>query len=166
MRAQISYAGGAFIPAVALADSALALVPGDTTAAMVRRDASDKGEIVCLNRARISRKSGDFAAAEMFYVQALAADSLCVPAHTELATLYSGAGMFDKGLEQARRAVTSAPGDPALLVNLAVMNMNLNRPGEAEPLLKRALEMRPGFDRANYFLAMLYRERAEKETVR
>jgi tetratricopeptide (TPR) repeat protein len=73
-------------------------------------------------------------------------------------TLYNSLGMIEKELEHAQKAVMSAPNDPAMHTNLAVVYMNLNRPAEAEAELLRAVGSNETYGRAHYFLAMLYRE--------
>jgi len=160
MRAGMSAARLDYFQAIATVDSALALMPGDTSAEMIRHDALDNALVLSLNKARMLRRQGILLGAEQAYLQALAADSMCTVAHTELTTLYNGLRMFDKGLLHAQKAVESSPDDLAMLVNLAVVYMNLNRSSEAEPLLMEALKIRANDERARYFLAMLREERA------
>jgi Flp pilus assembly protein TadD len=142
MRAGMMNSRQQFFPALMTADSALALMPGDTTGRMVRREAMDNATLVCLNGARGLRSQGLLLPSEAAYLRALAVDSSCVTAHTELATLYTTLGMFDIGLEHAQKAVVFSPGDPAMHTNLAVVYMNLNRTAEAEAEMKRAEELR------------------------
>ena len=152
-----------FFQALTEADSALTLMPGDTTGRMVRREAMDNAALVCLNGARGLRRQGLLLPAEAAYLRALAIDSSCVPAHTELATLYTTLGMFDKGLEHALKAVVFSPGDPAMLTNLAVVYMNLNRTAEAEAELHHAISLDERYGPAYYFLGMLYNETGRTE---
>ena len=158
MKAEILNARQQFIPAVMAADSALMFMPDDTTATMIRQEAVANAVQLCLNSARSNRSQKLLPQAEQAYLQALAVDSLCAPAHTELTTLYNSLGLIEKGLEHARKAVTSSPDDPAMHTNLAVVYMNLNRPAEAEAELLRAVGRNGTYGRAHYFLAMLYRE--------
>jgi spermidine synthase len=158
MKAGILNARGMFSDALETADSALSLMPGDTTARMLRRETIDDILQLCLNDAHICRSRGNSKAAERAYLRALAVDSFCVPANTELATLYNALGTFDKGLEYARKAVASSPDDPAMHTNLAVVYMNLNRPADAEAELLRAIGVSGTYGRAFYFLGTLYRE--------
>jgi tetratricopeptide (TPR) repeat protein len=155
-----------FFEALTTADSALALMPGDTTAAMARREAADNALRLCLNNARGLRKQGLLQGAEYGYLQALAVDSLCTPVHTELTSLYISLGMMEKGLEHARKAVMSSPDDPAVRTNLAVVYMNLNRQADAESELLRAIGSNAAYGRAHYFLGMLYEETGRKEQAR
>jgi tetratricopeptide (TPR) repeat protein len=155
-----------FFEALTTADSALALMPGDTTAAMARQEAAENALRVCLNNARSLRKQGLLQGAEAGYLQALAVDSLCTPAHTELTSLYTSLGMMEKGLEQARKASASSPNDPAVRTNLAVVYMNLNRQADAETELLRAIGSDNTYGRAYYFLGMLYDETGRKEQAR
>jgi tetratricopeptide (TPR) repeat protein len=138
-------------------------MPGDTTAAMARQEAADNALRLCLNNARSLRKQGHLQGAEAGYLQALAVDSLCTPAHTELTSLYSSLGKMEKGLEHARKAVMSSPNDPAVRTNLAVVYMNLNRQTDAEIELLRAIGSDNTYGRAHYFLGMLYEETDRKE---
>ncbi len=147
-----------FLEALTTADSALACMPGDTTASMARQEAAENALRVCLNNARSLRKQGLLQSAEAGYLQALAVDSLCTPAHTELTSLYCSLGMMEKGLEHARKAALSSPNDPAVRTNLAVVYMNLNRHADAEAELLRAIGSDASFGRAYYFLGMLYEE--------
>ncbi len=163
MKAEILNARQQFFPSVLDADSALMLMPDDTTAKMVRREASGYAVQVCLNSARGLRSQGLLPQAEQAYLQALAVDSLNAPVHTELTTLYNSMGMAEKGLEHARKAVASSPNDPVMRTNLAVDYMNLNRPAEAEAELRRAVHDDESFGRAYYFLAMLYDETGRPE---
>ena len=163
MNAGISNARRQFSLALTAADSALTLMPGDTTAKMIRRETIDNVVQVYLNSARGLRKQGILPAAESAYLQALAVDSLCAPAHTELTTLYNSLGMIDKGLEHAQKAVASSPDDPAMHTNLAVVYMNLNRPAEAEAELLRAIGIDKTYGRAHYFLGMLYLETGRRK---
>jgi tetratricopeptide (TPR) repeat protein len=158
MKAELLDVRQQFLAAEAAADSSLVLMPRDTTAAMVRQEATGNAVQWFLNGARGFRSLGLLLQSEQAYLRALAADSLCAPAHTELATLYSTLGNGDMALEHARKAVTSSPDDPAMHTNLAVVYMNLNRPSEAEAELLRAVGGNETCGRAHYFLAMLYRE--------
>ncbi len=163
MKAGIMNSRQQFFQALTEADSALALMPGDTTGRMVRREAMDNAALVCLNGARGLRSQGLLLPAEAAYLRTLAIDSSCVPAHTELATLYTTLGMFDKGLEHAQKAVVFSPRDPAMLTNLAVVYMNLNRAAEAEAELLRAIGIDERYGRAHYFLGSLYAETGRRE---
>ncbi|MBN2188472.1 MAG: fused MFS/spermidine synthase [Chitinispirillaceae bacterium] len=158
MKAGIYGALWQFPQAVAMADSALRLMPGDTTARMIRRETAVNVMQFYLNEARISRSQGDLRAAEHAYLQALAIDSLCAPVQSELAGLYIALGIFDKVLEYAQKAVASSPDDPAMHTNLAVVYLNLNRPADAEKELLRAISINDDFGRAYFFLGSLYRE--------
>jgi spermidine synthase len=158
MQAGILNAQWKFFQAFSAADSALALMPGDTTARMIRRETIDNILQRCLNDARVCRSQGNSSAAEGAYLRALAVDSFCAPANTELATLYNALGMFDKGLEYAQKAVRSSPGDPAMHTNLAVVYMNFNRPADAEAELLRAIAVSATYGRAFFFLGTLYKE--------
>jgi spermidine synthase len=163
MKAEILNAQWQSFQALAAADSALKLMPGDTTARMIRLESADNVVRLYLNEARISRNQGDLQAAEGAYLQALAVDSLCAPVQTELATLYTSLGIFDKVLEYTQKAVTSSPDDPAMHTNLAVAYLNLNRPADAEVELLHAIGIDESYGRAHYFLGMLYEESGRKE---
>ena len=158
MQAGILNAQWKFFQAFAAADSALSLMPGDTTARMIRRETVDNILQLCLNDARVYRSQGNSTGAEGAYLRALAVDSFCAPATTELATLYNTLGMLDKGLEYAKKAAASSPGDPAMHTNLAVVYMNLNRPADAEAELLRAIGVSSTSGRAFFFLGTLYKE--------
>jgi Tfp pilus assembly protein PilF len=123
----------------------------------------DNATLLCLNGARGLRSQGLLSPAEATYLRALAIDSSCVPAHTELATLYATLGMVDKSLEHAQKAVVFSPNDPAMRTNLAVVYMNLNRTAEAEAELLRAIGIDEKYGRAHYFLGMLYDETGRRE---
>ena len=155
-----------FFQALTAADSALALMPGDTTARMIRREAMDNAVLLWLNGARGLRGQGLLPQTEQAYLKALALDSSCVPAHTELATLYTSLGMVDKCLWHAQKAMAFLPGDPAMHTNLAVVYMNLNRSPEAEAELLRVIGSDNTYGRAHYFLGMLYEETGRKEQAR
>lgn len=158
MKAEILHARQQFFPSVLDADSALMLMPNDTTAEMVRQEASGYAVLLCLNSARGLRSQGLLPQAEQAYLQALAVDSLSASVHTELTTLYNSMGMVEKGLEHARKAVALSPNDPVMRTNLAVDYLNLNRPADAEAELLRVTGTTGTCGRAYYFLAMLYRE--------
>ena len=163
MKANIMNSRQQFFQALTAADSALTLMPGDTTGRMVRREAMDNAALLCLNGARGLRSQGLLLPSEAAYLRALAIDSSCVPAHTELATLYTTLGRSDKGLEHAQKAVIFSSGNPAMHTNLAVVYMNLNRPVEAEAELLRAIGIDEKYGRAHYFLGMLYGETGRRE---
>lgn len=152
-----------FFEAMHAADSALTLMPGDTTAAMARREAANNALRISLNNARGSRKRGILQGAEYWYLLALTVDSSYTPAHTELITLYTGSGMMDKALEHARKVVALSPRDPSARTNLGIMYMNLNRQADAESELLCAINLDSAYGRANYFLGMLYQETGRKE---
>jgi spermidine synthase len=158
MKSQMSMARQDCFRALHEIDSALTLLPGDTTARMVRGEAADKAMAQCLNTARTLRRLGNLAAAEGAYLQALGVDSTDAALQTEVATLYNTLGMVDKGLLHAEKAVAISPDDPAMLVNLAVVYMNLNRPADAKPLLRHAIGIRENDERAQYFLTMLEKQ--------
>jgi spermidine synthase len=158
MKAGILNTRQQFFQAMAAADSALALMSGDTTARLIRREAMDNTVLLCLNEARGFRSQGLLLQAEQAYLQAVAIDPLCAPAYTELATLYTSRGMKEKGLDHARKAVIASPDDPAMHTNLAVSYMNCNRYADAETELLRALAIDQNYGRAYDFLAELYRE--------
>jgi len=158
MKAGMMNARQQFFQALTAADSALALMPGDTTARMVRREAMDNAVLLCLNGARGLRSQGIFPQAEQAYLQALALDSTCVPAHTELATLYTSLGIADKCLWHTQKAAGFSPGDPAMHTNLAVVYMNLNRPADAEAELLRAIGVSGTYGRAFFILGTLCQE--------
>ena len=166
MRAGILNAQGESFGALAATDSALRLMPGDTTAKTIRRETS--GMIVgkLVNEARNFCNQGHLQAAESAYLQALTVDSICAPVQTELTGLYISLGMFDKVLEYALKAVTSMPSDPAMHTNLAVVYLNLNRPADAEKELLRAISLNNDFGRAYYFLGSLYQQDGRNEEAR
>jgi spermidine synthase len=166
MKAGILNAQGRSFQALAAADSALRLMPGDTTARMIRRETAGNVMGWYVKEARIARNQGDLRAAEGAYLQALAVDSLSAPVQTELAMLYISLGIFDKVLEYAQKAVTSSPDDPAMHTNLAVVYMNLNRPADAEKELLRAISINDDFGRAYYFLGSLYQETGRNAEAR
>jgi spermidine synthase len=163
MKAGIANAHFQFLQARAEADSALLLMPEDTTARIISRDAAGNAALLCLDRARALRSKELPAQAEQAYLQALAIDSLCTPAHTELATLYAARGMMEKGLLQAQRAAASSPNDPEVRTNLAVFYLNCNRTAEAEAELLHAISVKGTYGRAYYFLGELYRETGRTE---
>lgn len=158
MQAGIWNAQGQIFQAFAWADSALSLMPGDTTAKMIRRESAGEVMRFHLNGARILRKQGDFQGAEAAYLQSLSVDSFCTTVQTELATLYGDLGMPDKVLEYLQMAVRSSPGDPATHTDLAVACLNLNRPEDAEKELLRAISLNENYGRAYFFLGSLYQE--------
>ncbi len=158
MKAEILNARQQFIPAVMAADSALMFMPDDTTATNDKAGGCRQCRAAVPEQRTQQSQPRLLPQAEQAYLQALAVDSLCAPAHTELTTLYNSLGLIEKGLEHARKAVTSSPDDPAMHTNLAVVYMNLNRPAEAEAELLRAVGRNGTYGRAHYFLAMLYRE--------
>ena len=166
MKAGILNAQGQSFGALAATDSALRLMPGDTTAKTIRRETS--GMIVgkLVNEARNFCNQGHLQAAESAYLQALTVDSICAPVQTELTGLYISLGMFDKVLEYAQKAVTSMPSDPAMHTNLAVVYLNLNRPADAEKELLRAISLNNDFGRAYYFLGSLYQQDGRNEEAR
>jgi tetratricopeptide (TPR) repeat protein len=158
LKAGVLNAQGRFFEALLTADSSLALMPGDTTAEMLRQETAGRWAQVCLNSARDLRGRGLILPAEQAYLQATTADSLCVAAHTELASLYTARGMTEKCLEHARKAVDVSPEDPAMRVNLAVACINCGRHAEAEKQLLSAVAMDESYGRAHYYLAELFRE--------
>lgn len=158
MKAGILNARGRFFEALKAADSALVLMPGDTTAELIRQEAAGKGVQLSLNSARGLRGLGLVPQAEQAYLQAIAFDSLCAPAHTELATLHTANGRTEKSLEHAQKAARSSPDDPAMHTNLAVVYLNLNRPADAEAGLLRAIGISGTYGRAYFFLGTLYQE--------
>jgi len=163
MKAGTMNARQQFFQALTAADSALALMLGDTTALIIRREAMDNAVLLCLNGARGLRSQALIPQSVQAYLRAIALDSSCVPAHTELATLYTSLGMVDKSLEHAQKAIAFSPGDPAMHTNLAVVYMNLNCPADAEAELLCALGIDERYGRAHYFLGMLYGESGRKE---
>ena len=163
MEAGIMNSRQQFFQALTEADSALRLMPGDTTARMVRREAMDNAALVCLSGARGLRSQGLLLPAEAAYLRTLAIDSSCVPAHTELATLYTTLCMFDKSLDHAQKAVVFAPEDPATHTNLAVVYMNLRRAAQSEAEILRAIAINERFAPAHYFLGALYNASGKTE---
>jgi spermidine synthase len=163
MNAEIMNSRQEFFQALISADSSLTLMPGDTTARMVRSEAMENATLLCLNGARGLRSQGLLLPAEAAYLRALAIDSSCTAAHTELATLYTTLGMVDKSLEHAQKAVAFSPSDPSTHTNLALVYMNLNRAAESEAELLRAIAIDERYGPAHYFLGTLYDESGRRE---
>jgi len=161
MNAQIAIAKQDYFPALFFADSALTRMPNDTTAKLVRRDAADRVMASSLNTARLRRHQGNLLDAEKAYLQVLSVDSANVVVQTEITTLYVQMGLYEKGLRHAETAVAYSPNDPELLVNLAVVYLNVNRLKDAEAELGKAVGIQSDNKRARYYLAMLQEEKGK-----
>ncbi len=160
MKSEIAFVKQDFSHALALADSALARVSGDTTFKMIRAQAAEGVMTISLNKARWFRRLGNLQEAEKAYLQASAVDSSSAALQTEITTLYTQMELFDLALPHALRATELSP-DPELTVNLAVVYMNLNRPSDAQTALRQALRLQSSNKRALYYLKMLDEEKGK-----
>ena len=64
-------------------------------------------------------------------------------------------GRYQEAIAQFEQAVTLEPADPAAQLNLAVAYAEVGRKAEARTRAQEALRLRPGYERAQQFLAAL-----------
>lgn len=98
-------------------------------------------------------QTGDIAHAADRYREAIALDPDFLEAHVDLAGVLWRLEDFDGSLAHAQRAARIAPDHPYAVRILGTALLNLNRLAEAEPLLRRALQLQPGFALAELDLA-------------
>ncbi|MGK5025575.1 tetratricopeptide repeat protein [Janthinobacterium sp. RB2R34] len=106
--------------------------------------------------------SGDFAAAETLFRQALALDAGQVFALSNLAWMREQQGLLQEAQSCYLRALAQSPDDVHLLQNLGALLMRLRRPVEAERISRRVLALAPdmpsGWSNLGALLAALQRE--------
>lgn len=98
-------------------------------------------------------QTGDIERAASRYREAIALDPGFLEAHVDLAGVLWRLEDFEGSLAHAQQAVAIAPDHPYAVRILGTALLNLNRLREAEPLLRRALQLQPGFALAELDLA-------------
>lgn len=97
--------------------------------------------------------AGELTEAAARYREALAQRTDFLEAHVDLAGVLWRLEDFDGTLVHAQRAVELGPQHPYAVRILGTALLNLNRADEADRLLRRALELKPGFALAEIDLA-------------
>jgi choline-sulfatase len=101
-------------------------------------------------------ESGSCSDAERHFRAAIAGHLPGADAHLGLAACQASARQFDRALATLREAEAAEPDNPVVVANQGVLLSDGGRPGEAVPLLRRALTLDPGFDQARFNLALAY----------
>lgn len=96
---------------------------------------------------------GDIDAAARLYREAIAAKPGFMEAQIDLAGVLWRLEDFEGALAHAQSAAALGPDHPYAVRIVGTALLNLNRLGEAEPHLRRALELQPGFALAELDLA-------------
>src|SRR5262249_18384744 len=101
------------------------------------------------------------------FAEAALLDPLFVDAHAYAGLAYAQAHEAARALPYYQEAVRLEPSSGALVSNLAGVLINLNRPAEAEPAARRAVQLAPASVEAHYMLgvALLGMGKATPETA-
>jgi tetratricopeptide (TPR) repeat protein len=111
------------------------------------------------NQAADLHRRGDFAAAERFYLQVLAAKSGHFDALQMLGLLRYQQGRFPEALALIGAALRTNPDFPPALLNYGLVLEALERPAEALASYDRALALQPDFAEALYHRGVVLRRR-------
>ena len=95
------------------------------------------GTAVVFERAARALSSGDLSAAEQGFQQVLKAEPNSVPALGNLGVTYSRMERFGDAVKTLQRALKLAPGEPGLLLNLAIAHVKRGDYAAAKPLLAK-----------------------------
>lgn len=106
-----------------------------------------------LHAAFCEENTGGIEAAAALYRQALSVQPDLLEAHVDLAGVLWRLEDFEGSLRHAQSAVQIAPANAFAQRILGTALLNLNRLGEAERQLRRALDLQPGFAMAELDLA-------------
>lgn len=90
--------------------------------------------------AEIHARRGETDVAERLLREAVAGDKLHEDAYVELGVVLAHGGRLAEAVDVYRQGLEALPASPRLAYNLGMTYMELGEPGEAEPLLRRALE--------------------------
>src|SRR5436309_6852368 len=97
------------------------------------------------------------------YQEAIAADLGWYMAHVRLAQMYREYKMWDKAIEEARRAIETNPDDATAVLELGVILAEAGRAPEAETTLGQAAAANPRDPRPIYQLGIV-RQQDRKST--
>ena len=85
-----------------------------------------------------ARSSENLALAEEAFQKAIEANSACIDAHLNLARLYHFKKEFDKAVVEYEQVIDLAPSDMNVLVDMALLQIEMGRKNEAVRYLEQA----------------------------
>ncbi len=100
------------------------------------------------------------------YQEALASDLGLYMAHVRLAQMYREYKMWDKAVEEGRRAIETNPDDATAVTELGVILGEAGRAADAEETLRRAMAANPRDPRAVYHLGIVQQQLAKPGDAR
>jgi tetratricopeptide (TPR) repeat protein len=109
---------------------------------------------------------GKPADAMRLYQDAIASDLGLYMAHVRLAQMYREYKMWDKAIEEARRAIETNPDDATAVLELGVILAEAGRAGEAEETLGQAAAANPRDPRPIYHLGVVRQQLAKSGEAR
>lgn len=152
---------------VGMGSSRMARNPADATATSAPPDSEVINEALLLTRrAELLQASGQTRQAVEMYEQALTVWPTLNQARSELGRLYIRQRSYNKALPVLEAAVSYEPDSAALLNDLAVANLYLNRPQKSLELLEAAARFDPQFAPARFNLALCHLLRTDRPAAR
>jgi tetratricopeptide (TPR) repeat protein len=109
---------------------------------------------------------GKPADAMRLYQEAIASDLGLYMAHVRLAQMYREYKMWDKAIEEARRAIETNPDDATAVLELGVILADAGRAAEAEATLGQAAAANPRDPRPSYHLGLVRQQLAKAGEAR
>jgi tetratricopeptide (TPR) repeat protein len=109
---------------------------------------------------------GKPADAMRLYQEAIANDLGLYMAHVRLAQMYREYKMWDKAIEEARRAIETNPDDATAVLELGVILAEAGRAAEAEETLSQAAAANPRDPRPIYHLGVVRQQLAKHSEAR
>jgi tetratricopeptide (TPR) repeat protein len=105
------------------------------------------------------------AAAEPHFRAAMVEHLPGADAHLGLAACQVAAGQLEAAAATLQQAEAAEPDNPVVVANRGVLLSDAGRPGEAVPLLKRALTLDPDFHQARFNLALAHLRAGQQEAA-
>jgi Tfp pilus assembly protein PilF len=110
-------------------------------------------------------RAGEYGSAEAALRRAVALEPTDAEARGNLGLLYASQGDAAAARAQFEAAVAGSPNSATALGNLGTFHLNEGRPGEAEPLLLRAVERDPAYVDGWVNLTLLYARAQDRRAV-
>ena len=118
-----------------------------------------------LNLGQLWAQRGDAARSEVAAREALALDSMSVPAYTNLADLLRAQGRDSDVEEVLSEGLRHVPDDPALLHAMGLLRVREGLVAEAIPMLQRAAAGAPEVARFSYVLGVAFNSTGDERAI-
>lgn len=110
-------------------------------------------------------KENDHKRAIYYFQKAIALDPSYMPPYNNMAISYQAVHDVEAALKIMKMLTTLQPNNPEVHSNFGSFLIDLKRLDEAEPYLKRALELRPHYGKASFHLGRLYFEKGDPQAA-